>query len=245
MRKREPGATWERAKLLQFHLFRRLGRWILPGYRLSWPQIGWWRNEEFNRYLDRFGERSGQNTDRRWMLFQLLRLVDGVPGETAECGVYRGASSYLVCRRNREIGREGRHHLFDSFAGLSAPRPVDGRHWRAGDLACPRETVESNLAEFDDVVFHAGWIPERFGEVADSRFAFVHVDVDLHQPTSDSLRFFYPRLEQGAVLLCDDYGFENCPGATRAVDEFLEDKPEKMISLPRGGGFLIRGTRSL
>jgi O-methyltransferase len=31
-----------------------------------------------------------------------------------------------------------------------------------------------------------------------------------------------------------------CPGATKAVDDFLSDKPEKMIVLPCGGGFLIK-----
>jgi threonine dehydratase len=32
-----------------------------------------------------------------------------------------------------------------------------------------------------------------------------------------------------------------CPGATAACDEGLADKPEKMISLPDGGGFFIKG----
>jgi len=82
----------------------------------------------------------------------------------------------------------------------------------------------------------------RFPEVADRRFAFVHIDVDLHQPTKDSVDFFYPRLAAGGVLLCDDYGSTWCPGATRACDEFLADKPEKMIRLDAAGGFLIKGT---
>ena len=86
-----------------------------------------------------------------------------------------------------------------------------------------------------------GWIPERFAEVADRRFAFVHVDVDLLAPTRDSVSFFYPRLNDGGILLCDDYGFTSCPGATRAIDDYLTDKPEKMIALSGGGGFLIKG----
>ena len=49
-----------------------------------------------------------------------------------------------------------------------------------------------------------------------------------------------PRLAPGGILLCDDYGFDSCPGATRAVDEFLRDKPEKAISLSDGAGFFIK-----
>ena len=55
------------------------------------------------------------------------------------------------------------------------------------------------------------------------------------------MAFFYPRLVPGGIVVCDDYGFPTCPGATSAVDEFLADKPEKMLSLASGGGFAIKG----
>jgi len=38
----------------------------------------------------------------------------------------------------------------------------------------------------------------------DKTFLFVHVDVDLYEPTRDSIAFFYPRMNLGAVSLCDD-----------------------------------------
>ena len=72
------------------------------------------------------------------------------------------------------------------------------------------------------------------------RFSFVHIDVDLYDPTKDSISFFYDRLNADGIIVCDDYGFTTCPGATRACNEFLENKPEKMIALSGGGGFLIK-----
>ena len=213
---------------------------LIPDYRLTWHQMDWWHDAEFNDYLDRFGERKGFNTHRRWMLSQLVRLIKDVPGHTAECGVFQGSSSWLICSAIRSSGRT--HHLFDSFEGLSAPEPEDGGYWRAGALAAQAEVVAKNLAPFAPLLsFHGGWIPDRFAEVRDERFAFVHVDVDLRQPTIDSVEFFYPRLSPGGILLCDDYGCTTCPGATKAIDGFLADKPEKMISLDAGGGFLIKG----
>ena len=50
-------------------------------------------------------------------------------------------------------------------------------------------------------------IPTRFDEVADRSFCFVHVDVDLFEPTRESIAFFYPRMVPGGVMLFDDYGF--------------------------------------
>lgn len=214
---------------------------FLPDYRLTWHQMEWWQDVGFNDYLDRFGERGGFNTHRRWMLWQLLRLVRDVRGDTAECGVFEGASSWLICAATQAERRT--HHLFDSFEGLSKPEVDDGDYWKAGALAAGEEIVLRNLQPFaGSVELHKGWIPDRFPEVARKTFAFVHVDVDLHQPTRDSLTFFYPRLSSGGILLCDDYGCTNCPGATSAVDSFLANKPEKMVRLDAGGGFFIKGT---
>src|SRR5439155_2143547 len=89
-----------RDPLLRFKILRKVGQVVMPGYRFKWPQLGWWNESAFNAYLRRFDELDGMNTDRRWMLYQLLRLIADVPGDTAECGVYTGASSYLICKMN-------------------------------------------------------------------------------------------------------------------------------------------------
>ena len=133
------------------------------------------------------------------------------------------------------------HHIFDSFDGLSRPKGTDGAAWVAGDMRAGVEEVNENLRDFQGFTLHEGWIPSRFAEVGDRVFSFVHIDVDLYEPTLQSIAFFYPKLTQGAVLICDDYGFLTCPGATLAIDEFLHDKPEKMIHLAGGGGFFVKG----
>jgi hypothetical protein len=228
----------------RFRLLRRVARWLLPNYRLTWPQIGWWNNEAFTAYLQRFGEADGMNSHRRWTLGQLMRLVDAVPGDTAECGVYQGAGSYLMAWVNQQSAQLRRHYLFDSFEGLSAPGQADGDYWSVGDLSASEDVVERNLSAFDAVELRKGWIPDCFAGLEDNRFAFVHIDVDLHDPTHDSLAFFYPRMNPGGIILCDDYGFTTCPGATEAMDSFFSDKPERTISLCAGSGFIIKGQQT-
>ena len=219
------------------------GNFLTRDYRVAWRHCDWWEDAEFTDYLRRFDELQGLNTQRKWMLWQLLRLTGHVPGDTAECGVYRGASSWLICAFIRQSKAQPKqHHVFDSFEGLSEPDSHDGEHWTKGDLAAGEDIVARNLAPFADLLhFYKGWIPQRFPEVADRRFSFVHVDVDLYQPTRDSIEFFYDRLNPGGILLCDDYACTTCPGATRALDDFLKDRPEKMISLDAGAGFFIKG----
>jgi len=235
-------ALHPRDELLRFTLLRRIGKSLIPRYRFNWPQIAWWDDESFNEYLRRFGEERSPNIEHRWMLYQLMRLVKNVPGDTAECGVYKGASSWLISKANQtEGGHERTHFMFDSFEGLSNPDDQDGAHWSGGDLTCGIEAVNANMAGLEHYSLHKGWIPERFADVQDRNFSFVHIDVDLYQPTLDSFAFFYTRLNPGGIIVCDDYGFTTCPGATGAIDTFLADKPEKMIQMSCGGGFMIKG----
>jgi len=236
-------AALRRDDASRFELLTALGSRILPRYRFHWPQMDWWNDADFNAYLTKVGELPGYNTERKWIFSQLMRLVSHVPGDTAECGVNLGASSYLICRANLSSPHEKWHHGFDSFEGLSKPGDHDGTYWQGGDLAASLEACQQNLAEFERCTLYKGWIPDRFPEIAGKAFSLVHVDVDIYEPTRDSVEFFYPRLSAGGLLVCDDYGFTTCPGATRAVDEFLNDKPEKMIALPDGGGVFIKGVR--
>ena len=105
---------------LRFRLLMRLGALLYPGYRFRWPAMDWLSDARFNAYLARFGEQSGLNAERRWMVKELMRLTEDVPGDTA-CGVYEGAGSYLICEMNAASQKHRRHHhIFDS---LRAFRP--------------------------------------------------------------------------------------------------------------------------
>lgn len=228
-------------RLVRYRLAEIAARWI-GGCWVPEDLKLWLRDEPFLRDHRRFNPTSFRSAERRFALRELVRSLAAVPGDTAECGVYEGATSYFICR---ERGG-GLHHAFDSFAGLSAPSAEDlpdqpdARAWQAGELPAAEALARRNLAEFPGVRIYPGWIPERFAEVADRRFCFVHLDVDLYQPTRDGLEFFYPRVNSGGMLLCDDYGFVNCPGAKRACDDFVAERPERLIHLPTGQGLIIK-----
>lgn len=181
--------------------------------------------------------------ERRYALDQLFKLVLDVDGDVAECGTYQGGSAFFMARHIVERRLVKRLCLFDSFKGLSVPGEVDGDYWHSGALTSSIDDVRRALAPLGAtpfVEFYEEWIPARFAEVEDRRFCFVHIDVDLHQPSLDSIAFFYPRMEQGGIILLDDYGFDSCPGVTKAIDEFMADKSEPIINLSSGGAFIMK-----
>jgi len=219
----------------------------LGGFRLYKHSHTWYRDTDYLNIWKRFPEArsTAPIKDKQWAIWQLARSVSGLQGDTAECGVYRGAGSFLILAATE--GQSRMHHVFDSFEGLSTPVNVDlpvdpkAHRWQKGELGASLELVQKNLSQFSSRVrFHRGWIPTRFSDVGAESFSFVYIDVDLYQPTLDSLKFFYPRTVKGGLLVCDDYGFIDCPGARKAVDEFLADKPERVIHLTSGQGVVIK-----
>ena len=226
-------------QLAGFLLAEKFAALFHPGYRFSDYGRTWLDDAEFFRGYERFlGKSNYHSADRKFFLRSLLDLVRHLPGDTAECGAYEGASSFLICNAVRSHRRT--HHVFDSFQGLSAPSDEDGPHWKARDFAVDEGLLRRNLAEFDFVEVHRGWVPDRFPAVAERSFCFVHIDLNLHRPTRDALAFFYPRVVSGGVILFDDYGFSTCPGVTQAVDEFMKEVPETLIHVPTGQAFVVK-----
>jgi len=175
--------------------------------------------------------------DRRFTIVEAARSVRSLEGSTAECGVYRGVGSGLMCAVLDGTYAQGSYHFgFDSFEGLPAPtgedHDSDGKTvWAEGGLTMPEEYAAAVLANFDFCRLIKGWIPQTLTTAAEHRFRFVHFDLDLYQSSLDALEFFYPRMVPRGVMLFDDYGLCSCPGARRAVDEFFAERPDFIMEL--------------
>ena len=162
--------------------------------------------------------------DEGYQLLSCVRSTANVPGEIGEVGVYRGGSARLICE-----GRGQRTlYLFDTFEGLPVTDRLDSR-FAAGQYAASVESVQGYLARFSNVEIYKGLFPETSAPIADKRFSFVHLDVDLYQPTYDSLQFFYPRMNQGGIFLIHDYLWAE--GVRTAVQEFFAHRPEPILEL--------------
>jgi O-methyltransferase len=243
---------WTGAKVLSTKLFSRekgardyAGFLLAEGlcsllYRPICSDHGriWLDGERFFHYYRSFVPTQYRSADRKFMFRNLLGLVDHLNGDLAECGVYHGASAWLMCGHFQGQGKTV--HLFDSFEGLSRVANIDGSYWTQGDLKADESIVLERLAPYDFIKIYKGWIPTRFCEVSETTFCFVHIDVDLYQPTLDSLTFFYPRMAPGGIILSDDYGYAICPGAKQAFDEFMADKPESIVHVPTGQCFVVK-----
>lgn len=182
---------------------------------------------------------------------QLLNLTRGIPGYTAEAGVYRGLGSFLFChylRREMACFNGESHYMIDSYEGLSTPVEKDGafpaRRFEEGAFKeTSVELVRNTLRDFPSVNIIQGWIPAVFNELPEQQYRFVHVDVDIYEPTLASFRYFYPRLSPGGIIVCDDFGpwpEKKWPGCLRAVNEFANEIGQVYAQLDTGNVFFIK-----
>ncbi len=163
--------------------------------------------------------------------FQLVVAVKAtahIPGDIAEVGTYTGGSSRLIGEYKNPTKNL---YLFDTFEGLPESTTEDDAHkWGKGKFYATFEQVSAYMAGIKNVFITKGLFPASAPVMVQcSQFSFVHLDVDLYQATKDSLEFFYPRMNKGAILISHDY--PSSKGVKKAFDDFFADKPEPLIQL--------------
>ena len=119
-----------------------------------------------------------------WALYQSIEYIvrHGIPGDIVECGVWSGGSMLLAAHALLHFGDTSRRiWLYDTFAGVPKPEPVDARwdgvpvlptwehhqeqNWRTvgiqqGTLEHVREVVCSSGYPADQFVFVEGMVEE-------------------------------------------------------------------------------------
>lgn len=162
--------------------------------------------------------------NRITIIMNLLVQTRRLDGSIAEVGVYKGGVAYYL----NKLSHGKPVYLFDTFEGI----PMSGEHDRhvVGDFSDTSfEEVSEYFVGCNNVKVIKGLFPDSaVGIIPESeKFSLVHLDADQYQSTLDSLNFFYPKIEVGGVMICDDYKF--LKGVDEAIAEFLKNKPEKEI----------------
>lgn len=177
----------------------------------------------------------------------MLTLAQPVDGDLVECGVSVG-HGLLTLILLSETMRPRTYYGYDSFAGFPAPSHKDvgtavphGYYASAPELVVRvlteggiepsviRERVRLVRGLFDDTLHqHTGPI------------ALLHVDGDLYESTRVVLDRLYDRVRRGGVILFDDYGVTDWPGATSAIDEFFSTRAERLVRHACGKYYTVK-----
>ena len=175
------------------------------------------------------------SSDRINVLIKCLNLTKDLNGSMSEVGVYRGGSAYHINKHSH--GKMV--FLFDTFEGIPMQGELDPHP--VGDFGDTSYEDVKNLFKNDlNVQVIKGVFPDSAKDVIfeGDKFCFVHIDADQYESTKNCLEFFYPKMVKGGIILMDDYGW--LKGVDKAIDEFFEDKTEKIIQEAQYQCYIIK-----
>jgi len=202
------------------------------------------QHQEFGEIFSKFTRNDrfrGMDVARLWsLLLNLKQVLSRVEGAVAELGVYKGHSSAVIGHYANKFGR--RMYLLDTFAGF-VKEQVESRlsenakeAFRDVSLEYAQQTV--GFSEFFEWI--VGPFPESITPaLREEKFCFVSLDCDLYEPILAGLRFFYPRLSPGGLIFVHDYSSGHWPGATRAMDQFIDESGAGYVLLPDKSGSAV------
>ena len=167
-------------------------------------------------------------TDRT--LRRIFDRIADVRGEVIEIGIFRGDTFRRLADWSAETNRIA--YGVDSFRGMAEPTERDGPNYPKGKLSCGgigwfRMMMKQHGTDPAAFRLVAGWVPEVLDadELQGVQFSFALVDLDQYRPTFEALKWVWPRVQPGGVIICDDF----FPGANQyasaAVHDYLAGLP--------------------
>ncbi len=140
------------------------------------------------------------------------------------------------CRERQEIWNATRFFAFDSFQGLPELRGVDQqtRDFAQGQYEASQEDFLASIAQqkvdLQRVTCVPGWFeatcrPETIATHQLKKASIIWIDCDLYHSAKTVLQFITPLLQDGAVIIFDDwYAYRGNPrlGEQRAFREWRE-----------------------
>jgi len=131
------------------------------------------------------------------------------------------------------LGPDGKYFIFDSFEGLTPAVEIDGPaalRWQADTQSpgyhdnCKAAADDARTAMGLSAAAHfsllKGWFDETIPPFSPPEpIAVLRLDADWYESTLTCLKYLYPHVAPGGVVIIDDY--EPWDGCARAVHEFL------------------------
>jgi len=181
--------------------------------------------KEFHGYFNLEYDINSNTYARMHILRQLAKTHNNA--SFAEAGIYAGMSVFFTAEYCKET-----FIAIDSFKGVSEPSKEDTDYFKKHDLSIDKKYAEMTLSRYKNVKIIDGWIPEILKSLPELEYSFVNIDVDLYEPTKNSIEYFWKRMIPGSVMVLDDFGSKKTLGAKKAAIELLGS--QKMLELDTG-----------
>lgn len=187
----------------------------------------WNTNTEFLNTYEKVKAYSLVDIYRCYELWTLVEQVSKLSeGCIIEVGTWRGGTGGLLAKSAKKSGINDQVFLCDTFKGVVKAGAEDSVYRGGEHENTSRELVEDlvqNKLELDNVEILEGIFPDDTGhQVEDLKFRLCHIDVDVYNSSKDSVDWIWDRLVPNGIVVYDDYGYHECNGITKHVEEQMD-----------------------
>ena len=177
---------------------------------------------------------------RNYDLIDLLLKSISLEGDIIEFGVWRGQTTKRMAAVAKNAGVKKKLYACDSFEGFGDEliTSKDTSLFRSVNRLKKKFNAANDVPDKLDEFFNyfdldgfciKGFFSQSLSTIDNTaKYCFAHVDCDAYTSHLDCLNYVYQRMSKGGCIVFYDYDEKRWPGATKAVDEFLIDKPEKI-----------------
>ena len=153
-------------------------------------------------------------------------LLDNIPGDFLEAGVWRGGACIFMRAILEAYGDTGRRvFVADSFKGVPPPTPdiypadAGDMHHTNEALVVSRASVEENFRRYglldSRVVFLEGWFKDTLPTAPIDQLSVLRLDGDMYESTIQIFESCYHMVPRGGAVIVDDYNaIKGCASAT-------------------------------
>lgn len=174
-----------------------------------------------------------RKADNFWAIARFLRVNRPIDGYYFEFGCFSAETFRMAFDSFSKLINIEKYVACDSFLGLPHIKPIDKLDvWYEGKLAMKKDEflkvvtkhgVPRNKIEIVEGFYDKSLTPALQKKLSPTKAACIYIDCDLYYSTIPVLNFIKPFLQDGTVLVFDDWHcFKSHPdkGEQRAFNEF-------------------------
>lgn len=185
-----------------------------------------------------------------------------INGDIVECGTYKGGIAILVYKILKMLKLKKKILLFDTFNGMARPTRYDrkskypnlslikkwenlktddnkGSNWVNSSLDEVKNNIKTllKIKTLKNFSFFKGKVEDTLKFKIKNKISILRIDLDLYSPTKTCLEKLYANVEEGGLIIFDDY--ESFLGQKKAVDNFFS-KINIPITFGKKSAFVIK-----
>ena len=200
--------------------------------------LGFLDDDRFMLAMERHAESDAEKSAiwRIYVLCWAAKRALRLEGDLVECGCGRGTSAHIVADYIGLDSSAKKMYLYDLFeSSLDASlRSVPGQ---ASPLF---DQVRQGFEVFPNVQIIKGEVPKSFEQGAPEKIAYLHIDMNNPAAEVGALERLYERVEPGAMIIFNDYGWRAYREQKLAEDRFFDRIGQQILEIPTGQGLLIK-----